>query len=255
MIGTAPEDRAAVRCSRELCEGLAWLAVVLFFLLFMALPACSAAESSRQGTVTRVWDGDTVSVSVEGRDIRVRLAGIDAPEHDQPFGSEARARMASLLDGASVRLEGEKTDRYGRLVAKVWVQAPDCRQCSQTLDAGLALLTEGLAWWYRQYRSEQSEEDQGRYEFAEKEARAKRAGLWSDPDPTPPWNWPRGDRAASTASDPDCRIKGNISDNGRIYHLPGQTYYDRTKISPSRGERWFCSEAEARAAGWRRARQ
>lgn len=54
-----------------------------------------------------------------------------------------------------------------------------------------------------------------------------------------------------------CRIKGNILINSRerIYHVPGQEYYEETKISPQYGERWFCSEADARAAGWRRARQ
>ncbi len=52
-----------------------------------------------------------------------------------------------------------------------------------------------------------------------------------------------------------CNIKGNISINSgeRIYHVPGQHYYAATKISPQYGERWFCSEAEARAAGWRKA--
>ena len=54
---------------------------------------------------------------------------------------------------------------------------------------------------------------------------------------------------------PGCNIKGNINDRGEyIYHVPGQKYYSRTVISTSRGERWFCSEEEARAAGWRRAR-
>ncbi|WP_457810280.1 sunset domain-containing protein [Rhizobium ruizarguesonis] len=52
-----------------------------------------------------------------------------------------------------------------------------------------------------------------------------------------------------------CSIKGNVSigSRERIYHMPGQEYYDETKISPQHGERWFCTEAEARAAGWRRA--
>lgn len=54
-----------------------------------------------------------------------------------------------------------------------------------------------------------------------------------------------------------CTIKGNVSINSgeRIYHVPGQEYYDATRISPQYGEKWFCSEAEARAAGWRRARR
>ncbi len=54
-----------------------------------------------------------------------------------------------------------------------------------------------------------------------------------------------------------CNIKGNISiETGeRIYHMPGQKYYAATRISPQYGERWFCSEAEAQAAGWRKARR
>lgn len=52
-----------------------------------------------------------------------------------------------------------------------------------------------------------------------------------------------------------CNIKGNINTRGeRIYHVPGQEYYDETRISASHGERWFCSEAEARAAGWRKSK-
>jgi hypothetical protein len=53
-----------------------------------------------------------------------------------------------------------------------------------------------------------------------------------------------------------CQIKGNISSKGeRIYHVPGGKWYDATKIDESKGERWFCSDAEARAAGWRPAKQ
>ena len=59
----------------------------------------------------------------------------------------------------------------------------------------------------------------------------------------------------AAAQGSDCNIKGNVSTQGeRIYHVPGDEYYDETRISASHGERWFCSEAEARAAGWRRAK-
>jgi hypothetical protein len=62
--------------------------------------------------------------------------------------------------------------------------------------------------------------------------------------------------AASVVSE-SCLIKGNISLNTgeRIYHVPGQEYYSETRISLHKGERWFCSEEEARKAGWRRARR
>lgn len=59
-----------------------------------------------------------------------------------------------------------------------------------------------------------------------------------------------------SAQSQQCRIKGNISSKGeRIYHTPGGRWYDKTKISPLKGERWFCSEAEAQKAGWRRSKQ
>lgn len=55
---------------------------------------------------------------------------------------------------------------------------------------------------------------------------------------------------------PGCLIKGNVSTSGeRIYHVPGGAFYNATVIDPKRGERWFCSEAEARAAGWRRSKR
>jgi hypothetical protein len=65
---------------------------------------------------------------------------------------------------------------------------------------------------------------------------------------------PPFDQAPLLIPGPGCFIKGNVSHNNgaRIYHVPGQQYYAKTKISPLRGERWFCTEAEARQAGWRR---
>ena len=69
----------------------------------------------------------------------------------------------------------------------------------------------------------------------------------------------RGERLQVTTtldSGYGCTIKGNISSKGeRIYHVPGAQHYDRTKISPAKGERWFCTEAEAVATGWRKAKR
>lgn len=62
-------------------------------------------------------------------------------------------------------------------------------------------------------------------------------------------------RSLTAAVSPGCNIKGNISATGeRIYHMPGQKYYAATRINLVWGERWFCSESEARGAGWRKAR-
>jgi endonuclease YncB( thermonuclease family) len=69
------------------------------------------------------------------------------------------------------------------------VQPSDCPTCGKTLDAGHAQITVGLAWWYRKYAKEQSPQDRGSYESDETDAKAKRAGLWIDNDPMPPWEW------------------------------------------------------------------
>lgn len=167
------------------------MAVVAGFLLF-SLPALADVT----GVVVGVADGDTVTVlDADKSQHKVRIAGIDAPEKAQPFGQRAKQRMSTLVFGKEVRLEGDKQDRYGRTVAKVWVSPRDCQGCPKTLDAGLAVLTSGLAWHYKKYQTEQSPEDRERYAFAEDEARTKRAGLWGDANPVPPWEWRKSRRS------------------------------------------------------------
>ena len=157
-------------------------------LLLLAIP--SIAAQSIVGKVIKVADGDTVTILDDRRlQHRVRLAGIDAPEKGQPSGKASRTRLGELVAGKEVRVEFDKYDRYGRIVGEVWVTPPDCPTCGKTLDAGLAQITSGMAWWFRRYAHEQSEEDRGRCEFAEKEARAKRAGLWQDKGAVPPWEY------------------------------------------------------------------
>ena len=128
--------------------------------------------------------------------MKLRLASLDAPERGQPFGERSRQNLARLVAGKDVEVRWHKRDRYGRVVGQVWVVSPDmpCHdkpECPKTLDVGLAQLTVGLAWHYKKYAGEQSEEDRERYAFAEVEARAKRAGLWRDPAPVAPWEWRR----------------------------------------------------------------
>ena len=113
-----------------------------------------------------------------------------------PSASCSKQNLARLVAGKAVEIRWHKRDRYGRLVGQVWVVSPDARcqgaGCPKTLDAGLAQLTVGLAWHYKQYAGEQSEQDRERYAFAEVEARARRAGLWRDVDPVAPWEWRKG---------------------------------------------------------------
>lgn len=163
----------------------------LFFALLIGM--LSSQASALRGTVVGITDGDTITILDSSHiEHKVRLGGVDAPEKTQPFGNASKRHLSDLVYGKSVRVDGSKTDRYGRLIGKIYVQPSSCPKCGMTLDANLAQITAGLAWWYRKYAAEQSEEDQGRYEFAESEAKARRIGLWREANSIAPWDWRRG---------------------------------------------------------------
>jgi endonuclease YncB( thermonuclease family) len=220
------------------------------------------------GTVTRIKDGDTIVVQLSSGPIDVRLGSSDTPEMDQPWGPEAKAALAKRLEHREVALEVLAQDRYDRLVAVVYLG-------NENLNAWL--VQQGHAWAYREYVKDE------KYCLWEGDARSARLGLWEAPPKEwhAPWEWrqfkrkdregftdystetaancvaalgkraPPGTKPAPPPQHPGCLIKGNISKSGRIYHLPGSAAYDKTQIDESKGERWFCTEEEARAAGWR----
>lgn len=172
------------------------LLLALLCLLFpIASQAGQHAESCR---VVGVVDGDTVTARCVGRKgrapLHVRLQGIDAPERRQAFGMRAKQALSGMVFGKSARLDCVGTDRYARSVCKVMVAPASAPDGPKTLDAGLAMVTVGMAWWYRSYAGDQSPEERGQYEFAEFEAKARRAGLWRDPQPVPPWSWRKAER-------------------------------------------------------------
>ena len=174
------------------CSSHIHLSVALILLL-----AESVHAETLTGRVVYVADGDTVTVrDFAGARHQIRLAGIDAPELRQPFGGRSKQYLFRLVFDKAVSVEFVKRDDHGRIVGKIMVASPDAcpdasNTCPKTLDAGLAQLTVGLAWWYRYYAAEQSEEDRHRYEFAENEARARKAGLWVENEPVQPWEWRR----------------------------------------------------------------
>lgn len=163
----------------------------------MLMMGTSASAETLTGKVVGVSDGDTITVLDANREqYKIRISGIDAPEKAQPFGQRSKESMSALVFGKDVDVQWNKRDRYQRIVGKVMVADPGCLvdQCPKTLDAGLAQITGGLAWWYRKYMKEQSPEDAQRYEVAEQEAQSRRVGLWADGQPTPPWDWRKGAR-------------------------------------------------------------
>jgi micrococcal nuclease len=201
-----------------------------------------------RATTLTVIDGDTVEVRMANGTVeRVRYIGIDTPETVHPskpvqcMGKEASAKNKELVLGQTVTLVRDVTDRdrYGRLLRYVYV--------GDTL-INEVLVREGYASVYTYPPDVRHNE---RLQEAERLARAAGVGLWSgacdtfvSAPPQAPVSAPRG----------ACDIKGNINVAGeKIYHMPGCKSYDKTAITESQGEQWFCSEGEAERAGWRKA--
>jgi len=236
-----------------LTRAVARSSLALAVVLFLSLPGSTDARQSHAlprsharliGRAEAI-DGDTLLVG----GIHVRLEGIDAPEIDQlctdasakPWhcGAEAHRVLARLIAGQSVTCEERGLDKYHRLLGI-------CRV--GVLDINGELVRRGLAWAFVRYSRA--------YADVEAAARKARVGIWSG-TATPAWQYrtQRWHRAADGAEAPKgCPIKGNVTANGRIYHLPWSPWYDRIRMDGAKGKRWFCSEEEAIAAGWRPAR-
>ncbi|MBI2598647.1 thermonuclease family protein [Candidatus Curtissbacteria bacterium] len=195
--------------------------------------------------VSKVIDGDTIELE-NGQ--RVRYIGIDTPETVDPrkpvqcFGQESAAKNKELVEGKSISLEKDvsQTDKYGRLLRYVYLPAGEAGV--DDIFVNDYLVKEGFAqssafppdikYQDRLLQSQQRAQEQGK-------------GLWSvckSDDKT-------------TSQEEACLIKGNISTSGeKIYHLPGQRYYDKTVVDESKGEKWFCTEGEAQDSGWRKSK-
>jgi len=191
--------------------------------------------------VARVVDGDTIAVN----HIRIRLEGIDAPETGQTCsarfsglwhcGRQATAALAALIEGKRVRCERRGLDRFARTLGTCFLGEQD---------VSAWMVRQGHAWAFVRYST--------RYVPEEAEARARGLGIWQG-EATPAWEYraQRWAKAEPQAPDEGCAIKGNVTARGKIYHMPWSPWYARTRMDAGKGERWFCTEAEAVAAGWR----
>jgi len=160
----------------------------LVALLILVSPAAALAF---QATLHTVFDGDTIDVvDDKGRQFRVRLSGIDAPERGQPFAQRSGESLRRLLSGGPLSVDAVSVDRYQRLLAKV--------TCAGR-DAGAEQIRSGLAWFYP-WTDSISASDRALYRGEEQAARSVHRGLWSDRDAVPPWQFRRAQNAGWPAS-------------------------------------------------------
>jgi endonuclease YncB( thermonuclease family) len=221
-------------------------------VLALFIAAAATAGPAITGTAI-AGDGDSLQIRGEP----IRLYGIDAPEFDQtciragrPWqcGADAASHLGKLITGKELRCVSLGRDQYDRRLAR-------CTTAFGT-DINRAMVETGYAVAFRKYSLD--------YVAAEDRAKQAKLGLWAGTFEMPSEyraekhgsKAPRagGRRARQpqslSASAGGCVIKGNHSRRGEwIYHLPGMPYYEQT-----RAEAMFCSEAEAQAAGYRRAR-
>jgi len=224
-------------------------------LALAVLMGCTPAAAAPFYGIARAMDGDSLTVGNR----EVRLFGIDAPEFDQTCkrggqkwscGAEAADRLAALVTGKDVRCVSMGTDQHQRTLARCTVGATDVNR---------VMVASGYAVAYRRYSSD--------YVSAEEAAKVNRRGLWAGSFEMPadyrheaepvasavrvarPVRSKQERSSSAPAVGGGCVIKGNQGSNGWIYHLPGMPYYSQTKA-----EQMFCSEAQARAAGYRRAK-
>ncbi len=211
------------------------------------------------GVVVRVADGDTLTVRFNsGEEETLRLLDIDTPETVHPsrpeecFGAQASDYTKGLMR-ERVRVEEEGRDRYGRLLAYMWVEVDEGSVLwnVRLLEAGLAV--------YNDYGNPGQYADRTR--AAAEEAMLAGVGLWSAcevgerptvvPTQVVGAGCPQG---CVRQPDPSCSIKGNVNTrrDTKIYHVEGESSsYARVNMREGEGDRWFCTRAEAEANGFR----
>jgi len=143
-------------------------------LLALATFSLGARAAVLEGRVVRVADGDTLTVLVQRRMLRVRLVEIDAPEKHQAFGKRSGQSLGEICMNKPARIVSKGVDRYDRVLGRVYCAG---------VDANAEQVRRGMAWVYDRYVTDASLYAQ------QNDARAAQRGLWSDPRPVPPWTW------------------------------------------------------------------
>jgi len=169
---------------------------------FQAQPRLPNPPKPFVGKVVSVADGDTISVLYDGVKFPIRLETIDAPEMTQAYGAQAKKALEGKIAGKEVNIVWKSKDKYGRIRGEVFLE--DRRLC-------LEMVAEGYAWHYLKYSKDPQ------LATAEKEAREAKRGLWSEANPTPPWEY-RLRKESDKTMDP-AKVLVYVTKSGTKYHL------------------------------------
>ena len=142
---------------------------IILFILF------SISIMATYYKVLKVGDGDTITIQMDGEKKKRRLYGIDTPEIDQSFGTEAKQFLSDQILNKEVEIEVKDTDRYKRLVAVVYLNNKSMNE---------QLLKEGWAWWYEAYAKKEY-----KYKELQEEAQRRKRGMWRNKGNIPPWEF------------------------------------------------------------------
>ena len=157
------------------------LGVVLLLAALDAHASGPKPGSELHGKIVQVKDGDSMVLRTGDANVGVRTFGVDCPERGMPFSARAKSFTTGLVGNRDVIVVVHDVDRYGRIVGDV--------KLADGRSLGRELLREGLAWYYRRYANDPD------FAKLEADARAAKRGLWSEPNPIPPWKF-RADRRA-----------------------------------------------------------
>ena len=153
----------------------------LFFVVSLTIQAATLV-----GTVVGISDGDTIKVLDSNKTLhKIRLMGIDSPEKKQNFGSASKQALSNYIYQKKVIVEYQKKDRYQRILGKVILDKRDI--C-------LAMISDGMAWHYKDYEKEQTKTDRDLYRQAEQKAQKEKIGLWKDANAIQPSDFRRARR-------------------------------------------------------------
>jgi endonuclease YncB( thermonuclease family) len=156
--------------------------------LFLVFNFSASAAEIIEGRVVGVHDGDTITLLISGnKQLKIRLAQIDAPELAQAFGQKSKQSLSDLVFSKSIKVEQETVDKYGRTVGTLIVDG---------VDANREQVKRGMAWVYRHYLRDKT------LLRVEDEARQSKVGLWSESDPTPPWEFRHGKKGVAKTASP-----------------------------------------------------